>query len=87
MSVSEQLRSAIQDSLQTQTLYQVAKGSGVNWSALQRFVTGQRPYLRSDTIDRLCEFLGLELCQKKPQTTRQEPRKKRKTAAKEAGKK
>ena len=61
MTVTDQLRAAIEAETKRRTLYQVAKGSGVNWAVLSRFLTGERPTLRSDTMDRLCDYLGLEL--------------------------
>ena len=61
MTVTDQLRAAIEAETKRRTMYQVAKGSGVNWAVLSRFLTGERPTLRSDTVDRLCDFLGLEL--------------------------
>ena len=61
VTVTDQLRAAIEAETKRRTLYQVAKGSGVNWAVLSRFLTGERPTLRSDTVDRLCDSLGLEL--------------------------
>ena len=63
MAISDQLRAAIEG--RDVTLYRVAKDTGVNWSALQRFVDGTRPNIRIDTVDKLCESLGLELQPKK----------------------
>ena len=61
MTVSKQLRRAIKAETRHKTLYQIAKESGVAWAVLSRFLTGERPTLRSDTVDRLCDYLGLEL--------------------------
>ncbi len=62
-TVTEQLRNAIEKSGLTH--YRIGKMSGVPPNVLDRFINGQRKHLRSDTIDRLCEALGLELKPKK----------------------
>lgn len=78
MAVSEQLRNAIEAATaKGTTLYRIAKDSDVNWATLQRFVTGERPELRTGTVDRLCDYLGLELRLKK------QAAKKRGTASKQ----
>ena len=59
MTISRQLRAAINAS--DATLYRIAKNAVVDWGTLQRFLDGSRPNIRIDTIDRLCEELGLEL--------------------------
>ena len=79
MTVSEQLKAAIKASEETH--YRIAKGTGVDTRTLDRFMEGTRSHIRSDTIDLLCEYLGLELCPKKQRT------KKGKRAGKQAGKK
>jgi transcriptional regulator with XRE-family HTH domain len=57
-TVSGQLREAIRAS--GQSLYEIAKESGVANPILYRFMSGQRaPSLA--TIDRLCAYLKLEL--------------------------
>ena len=61
MSISEQLREAIKNS--PETYYRIAKEAEVDWGTLQRFVDGSRPNIRMDTIDRLCEYLDLDLRQ------------------------
>ena len=63
MTVSAQLKAAIE--ARDATFYRIAKDAEVNWSALQRFVDGTRPDFRISTVDRLCEYLGLELQPKK----------------------
>lgn len=63
MSISDQLRAAIE--AQDATLYRLAKDAEVDWGTIQRFLDGTRPNIRIDTIDRLCECLGLELRPKK----------------------
>lgn len=59
MTISEQLRQAIVNSGDTH--YRIWKETGVPIKSLDWFVSGQRPELRSGTIDRLCEYFGLEL--------------------------
>lgn len=63
MTVSEQLRQAIVDSGETH--YRIGKEAGVPIKSLDWFISGQRPELRSGTIDKLCEYFELELCPKK----------------------
>lgn len=59
MSVSDALREAIEQYADTR--YRLAKDSGVDWGALQRFIDGSRPNIRLETVDKLCQALGLEL--------------------------
>lgn len=54
----EQLRSAVECC--GQTLYAVAKGSGVSYAVLTRFLHGERG-MNLDTAARLMDYLGLEL--------------------------
>jgi len=54
----EQLREAVRQS--GQTMYAVAKGSGVDYAVLSRFMADQRG-LNLDTAARLMDYLGLEL--------------------------
>ena len=61
--VSDQLRAAIK--AKDATLYRIAKDSDVDWGTLQRFLDGTRPNIRIETVDKLCEYLGLELRVKK----------------------
>ncbi len=62
-TVTEQLRNTIEKSGLTH--YRIGKMSGVPHTVLDRFISGERRCLRSDTVDRLCEALGLELKPKK----------------------
>ena len=64
MTITGQLRKHIAQALKKDTLYRIAKNSEVPWPVLNRFITGERPTLRSDTIDKLCSYLGLELKKK-----------------------
>lgn len=44
-----------------QSVYAIAKATGVTQSVIARFLSAERKQIRSETIDRLCEYLGLEL--------------------------
>jgi plasmid maintenance system antidote protein VapI len=57
-TIVDQLRQAMRDSGQTE--YAIAKGSGVNQSVVNRFVTGERG-ISLDTAAKLCEYLDLDL--------------------------
>jgi DNA-binding Xre family transcriptional regulator len=59
MTISSQLRAAIKAT--DATLYRIAKDAEVDWGTLKRFVDGTRPNVRIDTVDKVCEQLGLEL--------------------------
>ena len=80
MTITEQLRQAIADSGETH--YRIGKESGVAPHVLLRFVSQERPHLRTDTVDRLCEYLGLELTRKKGATSDKQAGKKRVTSRK-----
>ncbi len=58
MTLSEQLDKAIRDS--RLSLYAVAKGAGVDYATLYRFMTADRD-MRLSTASAVCEFLGLRL--------------------------
>jgi DNA-binding Xre family transcriptional regulator len=59
MTISQQLRTAIASA--DDTIYRIAKEAEVDWGTIARFLDGTRPNLRIDTVDKLCEHLGLEL--------------------------
>ncbi len=61
MSISGQLRRAIQRSGESR--YAIALETGVNQSTLSRFMQGHG--LSSENLDRVAEYLGLELKPKK----------------------
>lgn len=61
MTVTDQLRKAVEQCGQTR--YAISKETGVPASVLSRFVASGRG-LRSENIDRLCAYLGLELAKK-----------------------
>jgi len=66
--ISESLRAAVQAALDRGiTRYVVAKGSGVDHTALSRFLVGGRD-LRVSTVDALADYLGLELAPKNGET-------------------
>jgi hypothetical protein len=57
-TVSEVLRKAIVDS--GETLYRVAKDSGVSYPAVHRFVRHKHT-ISLKAVDKLCTYLGLRL--------------------------
>jgi DNA-binding Xre family transcriptional regulator len=59
MTVSSQLKAAVKAT--DATFYRIAKDADVDWGTLKRFVNGKRPNIRIDTVDKLCESLGLDL--------------------------
>ncbi len=56
--LSEALRAAVKAS--GQTPYSIAKGADINRSQLSRLLSGERG-LNSETMERLAEYLGLEI--------------------------
>jgi hypothetical protein len=60
--VSEALRLAVLAS--DRTLYRIAKDAGVGYATLHRFINGTRS-LSVPALDRLAEYLGLELTRRK----------------------
>ena len=72
MTVTEQLRKVILASGETH--YRIGKDAGVDTRTLDRFIAGERPFVRSDTLDKLCAYFGLEL-QPKKQTDKKQPSK------------
>jgi hypothetical protein len=71
MTVSEALRQAIVNGGETH--YRIGKETGVRPHVIDRFVSREREHLNTVTVDRLCEYLGLEL------RPRKKPRRKRPT--------
>ncbi|MBX3385381.1 MAG: helix-turn-helix transcriptional regulator [Phycisphaeraceae bacterium] len=57
-TVTDTLRAALEGCGQTR--YAVSKATGIPESTLSRFVAGGKP-LRGENIDKLSEYLGLEL--------------------------
>lgn len=57
--LSEQLRDAIEKA--DVSRYEISKATGVSQSTLSKFVLRQRPGLSFDAMDRIVEYLGLEL--------------------------
>ena len=64
MAISSQLKMAIRAAEKTQSLYEIGHGSGVVVSNLYRFLSGERG-LALSSVDRLAEYLGLELTPKR----------------------
>jgi len=63
LKLSDQLRRAIANCGQTR--YQIAQATGIGQAALSRFVHGERG-LSLESIDKLAEYLHLEVVMKKP---------------------
>ena len=64
LDIAEQLRRAILAQTRKETLYAIAKGAGVNWSVIHRFINedeDQRRDLRLETAAKLASYLKLEL--------------------------
>lgn len=61
--LSRQLRDAVDDCGMTR--YQISKQTGIPQSTLSRFISGERE-LSFDVMDRLGEFLGIELLVRGP---------------------
>ena len=79
MTVSGQLRRAIQESAETH--YRIGQATGIDTRALDRFVVDGK-HIRTETVDKLCEYLGLELRPKKTGTTVKQAAKKTATKRK-----
>ena len=73
MSVSDQLRDEI--SRTGKTNYRIGTDLGISISTVDRFVNGRKP-ASTDTFDTLCEYFGLELAKKKPETTLKQAKRK-----------
>lgn len=65
-TVTDQLRRTVERSGQTR--YAISKATGIPASVLSRFVAEGRG-LRSQNIDKLCAYLGLELVERSPMKT------------------
>jgi transcriptional regulator with XRE-family HTH domain len=61
-TLSEQLRDAIQKAGVSR--YEIAKATGVSQSTLSKFVLGTRPGISFAALDKLGEYLGLEIVKK-----------------------
>ena len=81
MPVIDDLRHAIAKAVESgQTYYRIAKEAGVDWRVVSEFAEGGRQDIRATTVEKLCEYLDLELRPRKQAT------KKRGTARKQAWK-
>jgi transcriptional regulator with XRE-family HTH domain len=58
MKFSDQMRQAIETSGKTR--YRISKESGISQASLSRFMAGKQGF-SADTIDLICECLGLEV--------------------------
>lgn len=65
-TISEQLKAAIEASGESK--YAIAKASGVKQPTLSKFTMGGRG-LHIESVDALCEYLGLELAPKGKRNT------------------
>lgn len=64
VTVSEQLRKAVEQAPVSR--YAISKATGVDQAVLSKFVRGERKGLSMETVDALCDYLGLTLVPKKP---------------------
>lgn len=62
--LSEQLRDEIEKAGVSR--YELSKATGVSQCSLSKFVLRQRPGLSFDALDRIGEYLGLEIVKKQP---------------------
>ncbi len=62
MLLSKSLRKALLDC--GESIYAIAKGSGVDWSVINRFINDERS-ITMETADKLAVFLELELRHRK----------------------
>ena len=84
VSVAEQLRNVIAQSGETH--YRIGKSAGIAPSILDRFVSRETDYLGGRNVDRLCEYFGLELSEKKIESAVKQTGKKTATKRKRAKK-
>lgn len=61
MSITDTLKKAIRAS--GMSVYQICKETGLDKGAMSRFIAGKRG-LQTDSVDKLCTLLGLELTPK-----------------------
>lgn len=63
MKFSEQLRSAVEQAPMSR--YAIHKATGIDQAVLSKFVRGERMGLSMETVDKLCDFLGLKIVPEK----------------------
>ena len=63
MDIASTLRNVVKQ--RQLSVYQIAKDTGLNQSGLNQFFNGTKHDLRLSTIQVLCDYLGLEIRQKK----------------------
>lgn len=60
--MTQQLRAALNARLAKESLYRIAKLTGIPWNTLKRFSTGdEKTGFRSERVDKLAGHLGLKL--------------------------
>ena len=62
---SEQLRKAVEQAPVSR--YAIHKATGIDQAVLSKFVRGERSGLSMETVDALCDYLGLRLVPEKPE--------------------
>lgn len=60
-----QFRTAVKKALGNRTSYWLAKGAGVHQGGLKTWLDGDQATLNSETLERVCGVLGLELKRRK----------------------
>ena len=60
-NLKERLRRLVAERAAISSLRQVSRDTGIDVSALSRFLSGKRGGLGIDALDRLFRYLGLEL--------------------------
>lgn len=60
--MTQQLRTALNERLAKESLYRIAKATGIPWNTLKRFSSGdEKTGFRSERVDKLAGHLGLKL--------------------------
>jgi len=85
MGITQQLQDEIIKSGLTH--YRIWKDTGIPTPTLDRFVSGERPHLQLNTVEKICDYFGLELRKKSGATTNKQSAKKTGTTKKRAKKK
>lgn len=57
----DKIRQVLASRLRTQSLYSIARDSGIGFQSLRRWHSGERQNIRLDSLARLTSYLGLEL--------------------------
>jgi len=66
MTIKDELLKTINEAIRQgrETIHSIAKGSEIDYSVLYKFVVDSRN-IKIDTADKLCDFFGLELTNKR----------------------